>query len=238
MNPIKFSLRHPAVTLVLTAMVVAVGVHAFMKMPRTEDPSITIRTGLVAAIYPGATSEQVEKQVTKTLERHIFKFQEVRKDKTFSTSRPGLVIINVELEDHVKNADLFWSKLRHELNVVGATELPDGVRGPVVDSDFGDTVAMLIAVHGKRYGYRELRDYADKIHDEMRTVHEVGKLVTYGTQSEEIWVTGSLGRMAQYFADPRQVADALAQRNVIQGAGRFDADQSKIPMRTTGIFNT
>ncbi|MGZ8473821.1 MAG: efflux RND transporter permease subunit, partial [Candidatus Deferrimicrobiaceae bacterium] len=184
MNPIKFSLRHPTVTLVLTAMVLVVGVRAFMEMPRTEDPTITIRTGLVAALYPGATSEQVEKQVTKTLERHIFKFQEVRKDKTYSTSRPGLVIINVELEDYVKNADLFWSKLRHELNVARATELPDGVQGPVVNSDFGDTVALLIAVHGKRYGYRELRDHVDKIQDEMRTVREVYKLATYGAQSE------------------------------------------------------
>ena len=74
MKPIKFSLRYPAVTLILTAMVVMVGIHAFLKMQRTEDPTITIRTGLVAAMYPGATSEQVEKQVTKTLEKHIFKF--------------------------------------------------------------------------------------------------------------------------------------------------------------------
>lgn len=238
MKPIKFSLRYPVVTLILTAMVVMIGVHAFLKMQRTEDPTITIRTGLVFALYPGATSEQVEKQVTKTLEKHIFKFPEVRKEKTYSTSRPGLVVINVELEDNVRNSDQFWAKLRHEMNVVKSTELPDGVRGPVVNSDFGDTVAMLIAVHGQRYGYRELRDFADKIHDEMRTVREVGKLATYGTQSEEVWVTGSLERMAQYFADPSQVANALRQRNVIQGAGHFEADRSKVPMRTTGIFNT
>lgn len=238
MNPIKFSLRYPPVTLILTAMVVIVGIHAFLKMQRTEDPTITVRTGLVAAMYPGATSEQVEKQVTKTLEKHIFKFAEVRKEKTYSTSRPGVVIINVELEDNVKNADVFWAKLRHELNVVKTTELPAGVMGPVVDSDFGDTVAMLIAVHGKRYGYRELRDYADKIHDEMRTVREVGKLVTYGNQSEEIRITGSLERTSQYFADPRQVVNALRERNAIQSGGHFEADRTKVPMRTTGIFNT
>jgi multidrug efflux pump subunit AcrB/outer membrane protein TolC len=238
MNPIKFSLRYPPVTLILTAMVVIVGVHAFLKMQRTEDPTITIRTGLVAALYPGATSEQVEKQVTKTLEKHIFKFPEVRKEKTYSTSRPGVVIINVELEDNVKNSDLFWAKLRHEMNLVSKTELPSGVKGPVVDSDFGDTVAMLIAIHGKRYGYRELRDFADKMHDEMRTVRDVGKLVTYGTQKEEIWITSSLERVSQYLADPRQVVNALQQRNVIQSAGNFEADRMKIPMRTTGIFNT
>ena len=124
MNPIKFSLRYPAVTLILTAMVVIVGIHAFLKMQRTEDPTITIRTGLVAAMYPGATSEQVEKQVTKTLEKHIFKFPEVRKEKTYSTSRPGVVIINVELEDNVKNSDVFWAKLRHEMNVVAEHRTP------------------------------------------------------------------------------------------------------------------
>ena len=238
MKPIKFSLRYPAVTLILTAMVVLVGMHAFLKMQRTEDPAVTIRTGLVAAMYPGATSEQVEKQVTKTLEKHIFKFPEVRKEKTYSTSRPGVAIINVELEDNVKNSDVFWAKLRHELNVVKSTELPAGVMGPVVDSDFGDTVAMLVAVHGKRYGYRELQDFTDKIHDEMRTVRQVGKLVTNGNQSEEILITGSLERVSQYFADPRQIANALRARNAIQSGGNFESEQSKVPMRTTGIFNT
>ena len=238
MNSIKFWLRYPSVTIILTVMLVFVGVHAFLKMQRTEDPTITIRTGIVAAMYPGATSEQVEKQVTKTLEKHIFKFPEVRKEKTYSTSRPGVVIINVELEDNVKNSDQFWAKLRHEMNLTRDTELPAGVMGPVVNSDFGDTVAMLVAVHGKRYGYRELRDFADKIHDEMRTVRMAGKIVTNGNQGEEIWITSSLERISQYFANPSQIANALRQRNVIQSGGNFEADQSKIPLRTTGVFNT
>lgn len=238
MNPVKASLRYPTVTLILAAMAVAVGVQAFREMPRTEDPTITIRTGLVLALYPGATSEQVEKQVTKTLEKHIFKFPEIRKEKTYSTSRPGLVVINVELEDFVKNADVVWAKLRDEMNETRATELPDGVRGPIVNSDFGDTVAMLIAVHGKRYGYRELRDYLDRIQDELRTLREVGKLAVYGAQSEQIWITSSLERISQYFTDPLRVVQALQQRNVIMSSGHFEADRTKIPLRSTGLFTT
>ncbi|HOI16735.1 MAG TPA: efflux RND transporter permease subunit, partial [Geobacteraceae bacterium] len=238
MNPIKVSLRYPTVTVILTALLVIVGMRAFLHMPRTEDPTITIRTGLVIALYPGATSEQVEKQVTKTIEKHIFKFPEVRKGKTYSTSRPGVVVINVELEEYVKNTDVFWAKLRNELNEARAGELPEGVRGPIVNSDFGDTVAMLIAVHGKRYGYRELRDYTDRIQDELRTVRDVGKLATYGGQSEEIWITSSLARVSQYFGEPLRVVQALQQRNIIEGSGKFEADSTKIPMRTTGFFTT
>jgi len=238
MNPVKASLRYPVVTLILAAMAVAVGVNALLTMPRTEDPSITIRRGLVLAWYPGATSGQVEQQVTRKLEEHIFKFQEVRKEKTYSVSRPGLAVVEVELEGFVKDGPAFWSTLRHEMNETGAIWLPKGIRGPVVNSDFGDTVPVLVAIHGRRYGYRELHDYTDRIMDELRTVRDVGKLATYGEQNEEIRVTSSLERLSQYFADPLRVIQALQQRNVIQSSGAVDTDATKVPLRTTGLFTT
>ncbi|BDU74143.1 efflux RND transporter permease subunit [Mesoterricola silvestris] len=235
---IKACLRYPTLTVILAAMAVLVGIRSLLGMPRTEDPTITIRTGIVAAAYPGATSEQVEKQVTKTLEATILKFQEVRKEKTYSTSRPGLCIINVELEKGVKNPDQFWSKLRHEMLLAKAASLPPQVMGPVVDSDFGDTVAMLVSVSGQRYGYRELKDYADRIQDALRTVPSVGKIALYGNQSEQIWITSNLERMSQYFTDPRRVAAALAQRNAVQGAGNLRTDQERIPIHTRSLFST
>ena len=105
MNPVKASLRYPTVTLILAAMAVVGRNSCFpVHAAHGRSDASPFAPGLVIALYPGATSEQVEKQVTKTLEKHIFKFPEVRKEKTYSTSRPGLVIINVELEDNVKNS--------------------------------------------------------------------------------------------------------------------------------------
>ena len=236
MNPIKFSLRYPVVTLFFTAVFVIVGLYAFFTMPRAEDPTITIRIALVLAQYPGATSEQVEKQVTKVLERHILQFPEVKRSKTYSTSRPGFVFINVYLEDYVKNADLFWARLRHEMNEARA-ELPPGVRGPIVNSSFGDTVALLLAVHGERYSYRELREYTERIQDALRGVRDVGKMERYGEQGEEILVTTSFDRLAQYRLDPARVMQALQQRNVIGGSGNLDTELARIPLRTTGLLS-
>ncbi len=235
---IKACLRYPSLTVIVSALAVVLGVWALFKMPRTEDPTITIRTGIVAAAYPGATSEQVEKQVTKVLEQHIFKYQEVRKAKTYSTSRPGICIINVELEKKISNPDVFWAKLRHEMLLTKATELPPQVMGPVVDSDFGDTVAMLIAVSGDRYGYRELKDYVDKIKDVMRTVPSVGKIAVYGNQTEQICITSSPERMSQYFTDPHKIAAALAQRNAVQGAGSVRTASERIPFHNASLFDT
>jgi multidrug efflux pump subunit AcrB/outer membrane protein TolC len=237
MNLVKFSLRHPAVAIVITAVLVTVGLYSFLKMPRSEDPSITIRTGLVIAQYPGATSEQVEQQVTKVIEKHIFKFPEVNREKTYSTSRPGLAFVNVELEDYVKNAELFWAKLRNEM-IEARSEFPEGVRGPIINSNFGDTIAMLAAVNGKRNRYRELHEYTERIQDELRTLKDVGRMERYGEQSEQILITTSMERMSQYMIDPIRVMQALQQRNVIGGAGSLDTEQAKIPLRTTGLFRT
>jgi multidrug efflux pump subunit AcrB/outer membrane protein TolC len=239
MNPIRSSLRYPAVTLTLTLGLLLLGTQAILHMPRMEDPSVTIRTGIVAAVYPGATSDQVESQLARKIEDRLFKFAEVRKEKTYSTSRPGYLFVNVELQDDVKNSDEFWAKLRHDLNEARtAGEFPPGVIGPIIDSNFGDTVALLVAVHGDRYGYRELKDYVERIEDELRTVPNVAKLRRYGEQSEQIWITSSLQRISQYFANPDRIIQALQQRNIIQNSGDLQIPRQDIPMRTNGLLLT
>src|SRR5450631_2277011 len=238
MNPVRASLRFPQVTLVLTALLFIGGVMEFLTMPRREDPKITIRTGLVIAAYPGATAEEVESQVAHKIEKRLFRFEEVRREKTYSTSRDGLVIINVELNKSVKNSDQFWSKLRLDMAQLKQTELPSGVRGPIVDSDFGDTVAALIAVKGGNYGYRELKDYAQRVESAIRQIPAASKIKRIGDQKESIEVTGSWERLSQYGVDPGKVEKALQGRNTILFGGRVPSGSSKVPIEANGQFQS
>src|SRR5262245_56514396 len=167
MNLVRASLRHPQVVYVLTAMLCLAGLLALSQMPRREDPKLAIRRGLILAAYPGATAEQVEQQVTKRIEERLFEFGEVRKNKTVSTSMVGGVAIDVALEDNIVDTDKFWSKLRHDLNELRFTSLPQGVLGPIVNADFGDVIAVLLSVSGEQYGYRELQTYLERVETEL-----------------------------------------------------------------------
>src|SRR5215211_9413121 len=198
MNPIRSALRNRSVVLVLTGFAVLLGVGALVTMPRREDPKITIRTGLVLARYPGASAQQVEEQVTRKIESRLFRHDEVRKLKTFSTSRDGAVVVNVELQEWVKDPDRFWAMLRHDLNELRATELPPTVQGPIVNSNFGDVVAVLLAVRGERYTPRELEDFLDRIEDAIRTIPQVSRINRYGEQREELRVSTSNARLAAF----------------------------------------
>jgi multidrug efflux pump subunit AcrB/outer membrane protein TolC len=239
MNPIRSALKNRSVVLVLTGFAVLLGIGALFTMPRREDPKITIRTGLVLARYPGASAQQVEEQVTRKIEERLFRHQEVRKLKTFSTSRDGVAVVNVELEEWVKDPDRFWAMLRHDMNELHATALPQAVQGPIVNSNFGDVVAMLLAVRGPHYGPRELRDYLDQIDDAIRTIPEVSRINRIGEQREELRVSTTNARLAGFGITPLQVAGAIRSRTALVDAGTIDAgDAGRVPIAANNLLSS
>jgi multidrug efflux pump subunit AcrB/outer membrane protein TolC len=238
MNPVRISLRYPQVTIALTMMLVVSGAYALLRMPRREDPKIHVRAGVVAAYYPGASAAEVENQVTQKVEERLFKIEGVRRAKTYSSSMNGAMFVNVELEDNLQDTEKFWSKLRLDMAELKATDLPDGVQGPVVNYDFGDTVAVLLAIHGNNYGYRELKDYAERIEASIRRVRSVSKIKRLDEQKEEIEVNGSLDRLSQYAVSPGQIMKALQGRNTVNYAGAVPTEHGKPPIQSTGAFQT
>jgi len=238
MNPVRASLRYPQVTIALTIMLVAGGAYALMRMPRREDPKIHVREGIVAALYPGASAAEVENEVTQKVEQRLFKLEGVRREKTYSTSMNGAMFINLNLEDNLQDTEKFWSKLRLDMAELKQTDLPEGVLGPVVDYDFGDTVAVLLAIHGDHYGYRELKDYAERIESAIRRIRAVSKVKRIGEQKEEIDVSSTLSRLSQYSVSAEQVMKALEGRNMVHYAGAVPTQRGKPPIQATGAFET
>lgn len=238
MNFVKSSLKYPQVTLSVLLLVFAVGVYSLLNMPRREDPKITVRQGLVLAYFPGANSAQVEDQVTKKLEQYLFQFEEIRKDKTYSTSQDGMVVVNVELGENVKNPDVFWSKLRHQLLVARQVDFPKGVRGPIVNSDFGDTEALVIGIESDKATYAQLKEYTQKLEDVLRTVKSVSKIKRIGEQKEQITVTSSSEKLSQYNVKLSSVVQVLQSQNVISPTGDIKTATSQTPLYTSGYYNT
>lgn len=238
MNIVQASLKYKQVTLSVLAVIFILGVYSMFNMPRREDPKITIREGLVLAFYPGANSMQVEEQVTKKLEQYLFQYNEVKKAKTHSTTTNGAVVIYVELQDWVKDPDVFWSKLNHELNYAKAVDLPQGVQGPIVNTDFGDTIAMLIGIESDSLDYSQLKPYVGLIEDRLRRIRSVSKIKRIGEQTEQITISTSSEKMAQYGIRLSQVMQLLRSQNAIQATGDLQLRQFDVPLYTRGYYNT
>ncbi len=238
MNFVKASLKHRQVTFTVLLLMFAFGVWSLLNMPRREDPKITIPGGLLITYFPGADAAQVEDQVTRKLEEYLFQYEEVNRKKTYSITSGGMVEIHVWLQDNVKKPDVFWSKLRHQLLVVKSLELPQGVIGPVVNSDFGDTESMIIGIEGDESDYTSMKEYLSKVEDQLRTIPAVSKLKKIGEQKEQISVTFSSEKIVQYNVNLQQVVKILQSQNVISPSGEIKSEDLSTPLYTSGSYRS
>ena len=111
------------IVMLLMGMLVFLGILGICIMPKQEMPQFTIRQGACVAVYPGATSGEVEERVAKPLENFIFGYKEVNKKKTYTQSKDGMLIVFLELNDDVEDRDAFWSKFKHGLQAFKSSQI-------------------------------------------------------------------------------------------------------------------
>lgn len=197
-NHIETAMANHNLVFFIVAILVIFGIWALPHLNKDEFPQFTIRQGVIAAIYPGATAEEIELQVTQPLEEFLFTYSEIDKLKTHSETRDGATYIYVELSLSVDRNDEAWAKIRGGLSLFKATKLPAGVAAIAVIDDFGNTSSILLAIESDSRTATELEDYARQLARKLRTLPELGNCKIVGTQQEEIAVIIDPMRLSNY----------------------------------------
>ena len=229
MNWLKWPLEHYSISLLIICILFVLGIFGMWDMPKDEFPHATIRQGVVVAVYPGATTEEVEQQVARPLERYIFTFGEVNRVKTTTTSQNGMCIVMVKLNDDVNNKDEVWSKIKHGLNGFKA-QLPSGVLAIVVNDDFGNTSALLIAIESGQRSYRELKEYSDDLSDRLRRIPSVANVKLFGEQKEQISLYIDRQRLQAYGIGQQMLFSRLQAQGITTIAGSISDEDQQVPI--------
>ncbi len=157
--------------LVLTlALILVAGISAYQSLPRLEDPELISRNAIVTTRFPGADAERVEALVTEKIEEELFDVEEIKTLE--STSRAGISIIEVELQDEVVAVDEIWSRIRDKLNDV-EPELPSGALEPDLEDLEVRGHALITAItwqNNSPVSYAVLRRLAEGLEDELRGI--------------------------------------------------------------------
>jgi len=199
-------------------------------MAKAEFPDFVIRQGVVVAVYPGATAEEIEEQVARPLERYLFTFDEVKREKTTTTSSNGMCVCMVELQDDVTDKDNVWSKIKHGLNTFKSQQLPSGVLALQVNDDFGSASALLIALESENHSYRELKGYSDDLSDALRRIPSVSNVNIYGATTEQITVYIDQQRLSAYGIGQMTLMNALNSAGFTTMSGAVSGNQKDVPI--------
>lgn len=236
-DPVASAMHNRSIMLLIVAVFVLFGVYSLVNMPKNEFPSFTIRQGVVVGVYPGATSEEVEQQLTKPLERFLWSFKEIKKSKTYSETKDGMCYVFVELNDNVENKDEFWSKFKLRLQQFKSS-LPSGVLALIANDDFGETSARLITIESNTKTYRELHNYVSDLQDRLRTIPELANLRVYGEQQEQIGVYIDRDKLSSYGINSSTLMSVLQSQGLTVVSGSVDNAHTVRPIHLQSRLNT
>ncbi len=231
------ALRYRQLTLFFLLAIAIGGAAAYFKLGQREDPDFAFRAMVVRTLWPGATAEQVDQQVTDRLEK---KLQETPYFKwTRSHSKPGESLIILELLDTAapKDVPAIWYQVRKKIDDVRHT-LPAEAQGPFYNDEFGDVFGSIYAFTADGFTLSELRDYVDNVRQVLLRLPNVAKVELVGVQEDRIYVEISPKRLAALGVGPSAIAAALQAQNAIVSPGAVETRSHSVALRVTGQLDS
>lgn len=232
----EFAIKRKVVSWMCATLLLVGGIIAYLGLGQLEDPEFTLKKAMVITMYPGASPQQVEEEVTYPLENAIQQLPYV--DYVTSISSAGKSQITVEMKSRYRKHDLqqIWDELRRKINDKTAS-LPSGVYPSNIIDDFADVYGVMYAVTGDGYSYDELKDYVDFLKRELVLVDGVSKVTVAGEQQAQVMVEISTRKLAQLGIPADHIYQLLRAQNTVSNAGKIRVGDESIRLHPTGEFN-
>jgi multidrug efflux pump len=236
-NLSAWALRNRQIVLFLMLLLAVVGALSYTKLGQSEDPPFTFKAMVIRTLWPGATAQEVSRQVTERIEKKLMETGEY--ERIVSFSRPGESQVTFIARDSMHSVDIpeLWYQVRKKTNDIRHT-LPPGVQGPFFNDEFGTTFGNIYALTGDGFDYAVLKDYADRIQIQLQRVKDVGKVDLLGLQDEKIWIELSNVKLATLGLPLAVVQQALEEQNAVSTAGFFETTSERLQLRVSGNFQT
>ncbi|WP_202845389.1 efflux RND transporter permease subunit [Luteimonas saliphila] len=236
-NLSEWALRNRSLVLYTMIVVAIAGVFSYLQLGRSEDPPFTFKAMVVRTLWPGATADEVARQVTERIEKKLMETGDYEFIRSYSRPGESQVIFMARDAMHSREIPDLWYQVRKKVGDIRAT-LPEGVVGPFFNDEFGDTFGNIYALTGEGFDYAVLKDYADRVQLELQRMDDVGKVELVGLQDEKLWIEVSNTRLATLGIPLAAVQEALAQQNAVVPAGFFETATDRVQIRVDGAFGS
>jgi len=234
-NLSEWAVKHGALVAFFMVLVAVAGLYAYFHLGRDEDPQFTVKTMVVRAYLPGATIEETTLQLTDRIEKKLQETPSLDYLKSYTLAGETTIFVHLLTSTDKKDVPDIWYQVRKKVGDMRTT-LPAGVQGPFFNDEFGDTYTNIYAITGEGFGYRELKDFGDRIRSELLRVPGVAKVDFIGEQEEKVFIELSNSKLATLGVEPLQIYQTLSAQNTIAAAGVFDTPTDRIYLRPTGAY--
>lgn len=204
---------------VLTAIVLMIGAGSLSVISLQEYPDVAFAEVEITTIYPGASAQDIELNITNKIEKELKIVEGITKYN--STSSDGRSYINVELDE---SYDLNKTVRDIQQAVDRVDGLPKDIKNPpiVTQKSTSSLEVMTFGVVGGD-GAEDLQRYSRDLEKQLRGLSGVGNVVMSGFKEREYWVEVDPTKIARYGLAISDVSDAVQSRNLSLSGGLVES---------------
>lgn len=228
----NLSVNRPVFAAMLMLLLVVLGLFSAQSVPVDQFPDVEFPAVGISTVYPGASPETVERQVSRPLEEALNTIEGVDTLTSTSTSGFSSVMVMFELEEDL---DLRKQDVRDKISQIRG-RLPSEIEEPVIRS-FGeaDEPILSIALSSTSLDFVELTTYAEEtLKRRLESVGGVGSVTVIGGQERTVRITLMPERLGVYGLGIDQVARAVRNSNLEIGAGIAESSSIERDLTVTG----
>jgi multidrug efflux pump len=229
-------MQHQMVRYLMVILLLGGG-YAFWHLGQAEDPSFTFRTMSVRVNWPGASAREMDQEIASRLEKKLREIPNV--DLVEGSSEPGKTVLLVNLRDDISPtqvADGFYQVRKRVGDMVQT--LPQGIRGPYFDDEFGATYGAIYAFTGDGFTPIQLKEYAERTRHEIQLLDQVAQVNVIGAQAEKIYVEFDNAKLFTLGIDPLLIISALQAQNSIAAPADMETSSDRVTTRISGDFRS
>ncbi len=226
------AIRRPVFTSMVMMGLVVLGIFSFRKLAIDQFPNIDIPIVVVQSVYPGASPEAVEREVTRRLEEAFNPVQGVNRITSVSLEGVSQIIIEFDLD---RKAEQAAQDVRAKIDAVRRS-LPTELEPPVVQTfDPSAQPILSLALSSSRLSAAELTRLADEdMRRRLEAVSGVGQVQIAGGLAREIRINLDPRSMQSLGVSANEIMGALQRQNLEVPAGRLERGAREQLVRVTG----
>ncbi len=230
-----FAVRRWQFTLVMFALLIALGLASFANIARSEDPSFPFPAADISVVWPGANPADMERLIVKPIEDAVNTLENVKKIQ--SSAFDGLAVVHTEFYyggDPEKKQD----EVIREFNRIRSSLPPDITQIDIRKDSPGLVSIVQMALVSDCASWRELKEKAENLKDSFESVPGVRTAETWAFPNPEVRVAIDLQRLARMGVSLDQVIRAIQGQNQNVPGGSVDVGLRRYNLRTSGSYTS
>lgn len=229
----EFSVKNYQFTLIIFALVLAMGLNSLINMPRGEDPETDQPSFSVVVVYPGTSPVDMEKLVVDPMEKRINELDNIKRLTTSISD--GLAVFRVDYK-HEADRDEKYQEVIREVDAL-RKELPQDIYAINIQRFSSTDVNILqLALISETASYRELEEKVESLEDKLEKVKSLKKIETFGFPEQEVRVSLNVEKMALNKIPANAVLGALQSENANIPGGRIQMNTRNFNIKTSGEY--